>query len=122
MTAPLHRFLFLIAGSPWQPRAQATLDLLMTAAVLDQPVTLCFTGAGVLHLQAGQDGSALGLKTLSQQYPALELYGIEQVYAQASALQDWGLLAAGTNIPVQAVSETDIARMIRDADVVHRCH
>jgi tRNA 2-thiouridine synthesizing protein C len=65
--------------------------MVMTAAVFDQRVKLLFCNDGVYQLLADQDGTACGMKTLARQLPALDLYGIEQVYVAESALQERGL-------------------------------
>ena len=58
--------LFIASRSPWSSAAAAAgADLLMTAAVFEQSVGVVFCGDGVWQLQAGQDGSGLGLKTLA---------------------------------------------------------
>jgi len=122
MSAQRRSFLFLVAGSPWQSRAQGATDVMLTAAVLDQPVTLCFTGAGVLHLVQHQDGSVLGLKTLVDQYPALGLYGIDHIFAEDTALHAYALDIKSLEIQIEPLSASGIADLIRDSEVVVRCH
>jgi tRNA 2-thiouridine synthesizing protein C len=114
-------FLFLCSLSPWQARAQAALDLLMTTAVLDQHVHLCFQGEGVLQLVPEQDGTALGLKTLAQQLPALELYGDIRCYAERAALERHGLTPAGLAVPVTVLDDLELAALVHACDVVERC-
>jgi tRNA 2-thiouridine synthesizing protein C len=89
---PKSHLLFLTTKSPWTSSSAASCnDMVMTAAIFDQPVKLLFCNDGVYQLLAGQDGTACGMKTLANQLSALDLYGIEQIYVEASALQERGL-------------------------------
>lgn len=111
-------FLFLISASPWQKTAAGAMDLLMTAAVLDQDVHLCFRGNGVLHLVKDQDGTALNLKTLAQQLPALELYGVTQYYAEGEALVRHGLQADDLSLAVTVLDSESLAALVSSCDEV----
>jgi tRNA 2-thiouridine synthesizing protein C len=115
------RFLFLCSLSPWQARSQAALDLLMTTAVLGQDVHLCFQGEGVLQLVPEQDGAALGLKTLAQQLPALDLYGDIQCYAEHAALQRYGLALEDLVVPVTVLNDVEFAALVQSCEIVERC-
>jgi tRNA 2-thiouridine synthesizing protein C len=115
------RFLFLMACSPWQPRAQAALDLLLTTAVMDQEVHLCFCGAGVLHLAPDQDGAALQLKTLARQLPALDLYGVTRIYAEREALARYGLLETPPPLAFTTLDAAALAELLHSCDIVERC-
>jgi tRNA 2-thiouridine synthesizing protein C len=115
------RFLFLCSLSPWQARAQAALDLLMTTAVLGQDVHLCFHGEGVLQLVPEQEGAVLGLKTLAQQLPALDLYGDINCYAERAALERYGLTPPDLVLPVTLLDTAELAALVRNCDVVERC-
>ena len=65
--------------------------MVMTAAIFDQKVKLVFCNDGVYQLLSGQNGAACGMKTLAQQLPAMDLYGVEHIYVEQSALQERGL-------------------------------
>ena len=85
-------WLFITTRSPWtSTNAAACLDMVMTAAIFDQKVSLIFCNDGVYQLLEGQDGGACGMKTLARQLPAMDLYGVENIYAAQSALQERGL-------------------------------
>lgn len=121
-TPSSRRFLFLVSCSPWQPRAQALLDLLMTTAVLDQEVHLCFWGDGVLHLLQQQDGDSLQLKTLARQLPALELYGVTHVYAEREALRRHGLDANALVLPSPTLLDVQgLRQLMSQCEIVERC-
>ncbi|MDY6984340.1 MAG: DsrE family protein, partial [Pseudomonadota bacterium] len=81
--------LFIATRSPWNgSSAAAGADVLMTAAVFDQPVRVVFRGDGIWQLLAGQDGDALKMKTLSRIFPAFELYDIRHIAVAASDMQE----------------------------------
>ena len=85
-------------GSAW---GAACLELLMTAAAFDRRVVLAFTGDGVHYLLAGQDSAGLGLKDLSRSLPALELYEVKEVVAEAAALEARGIRKDDLVIPAE---------------------
>jgi len=102
-------------GSAW---AGACMEFLMTAAAFDRRVVLAFAGDGVHHLRAGQDATGLGLKDLSRALPALELYEVKDVVAEAAALRARGIGEDNMVIPAQAVETNALAELMRRADQV----
>lgn len=113
------RWLFLSSRLPWTgPAPAACADLLLTAAVFGQQVTLAFIGDGVLQLQSGQDGSGAGQKTLAKQFPAYGMYDVQRICADAAALQQHGLTPADLVIPVAALDNRQLRDLVADSDVV----
>lgn len=113
------RWLFLSAHLPWAgTAATACADLLMTAAVFGQQVTVVFIGDGVLQLQEGQDGSSAGQKTLARQFPAFELYEIQRICAEAAALHHHGLDARDLVVPVEVLDAQQLRALLVDNEVV----
>src|SRR5688572_30287750 len=90
-TARSPEFLFICRHSAWSSQAAACLETVLTAGVFEQDAALILEGDGVLLLLPGQDGSELQQKTLAKQLPALELYGITQVYVEYAAAKERGL-------------------------------
>ena len=86
---------FFSGNAPWSDgRALACLDTLMSFAVFEVPVALVLHGKGILQVLKGQDGSALGLKTLAQRFGALPLYGVPEVLVDAESLAQQQLTQA----------------------------
>jgi tRNA 2-thiouridine synthesizing protein C len=111
--------LFISTRSPWSgSSAAAGADLLMTAAVFEEPVRVVFCGDGVWQLLAGQNGDALKMKTLSRIFPAFELYDIRHVQVSASALRERGLTAADLVVPAGAVNDDEIRALIAGSKAV----
>lgn len=111
--------LFITTRSPWAgSSAAAGADLLMTAAVFEQPVRVVFCGDGVWQLQGGQDGDALKVKTLSRIFPAFELYDIHNVAVAETAMRERGLAAADLVIDAGMVSDETIRAWIAASKAV----
>lgn len=118
-SAPGTEILFIATRSPWSgSSAAAGADVLMTAAVFDQPVRLVFCGDGVWQLLAGQDGDGLKMKTLSRIFPALELYDIRHIVVAESALHERQLDAADLVVEASPASDADIQGWIAASKAV----
>lgn len=107
--------------------ALACLDALMSFAVFEIPVVLVLHGAGVLQALRGQDGTALGLKTLAQRFGALPLYGVTEVLVDAASLtarqlQTGDLLRKEDDAEIvdwRLVQREELARLLADARAVY---
>ncbi|MES2624578.1 MAG: sulfurtransferase complex subunit TusC [Pseudomonadota bacterium] len=111
-----NRWLFVTTRSPWTTSSAAScMDMVMTAAIFDQKVTLVFCNDGVYQLLAGQNGKACGIKTLAHQIPALELYGVEHIYVEQSALEERGLQERDLIQPVTPLPYGQIQSLIAES-------
>lgn len=118
-STPRPEVLFISTRSPWtSSNAAAGADLLMTAAVFEQPVRVVFSGDGVWQLQAGQDGEPLKMKTLSRIFPAFELYDIRHMHAAESALRERALTLDDLVPGVTSISDGDIQALIAASKTV----
>ena len=114
------RFLLVCRQPPYgSAGARAALDLAMAAAAFEQDVSLLFLGAGVSQLIAGQQSDAIGEKSLEKQLAALPLYDVDELYADADALQRYGLAASELSLPVQLLDTAGIAQLFASSDIVH---
>lgn len=89
--------------SDW--RGRESLDIGFALAAFDQNVSLLFTGPGVYWLLAGQQGEALGQKTLTRQLSAAPMFGIEQLLFDREACRKAGLDSARLIDHVQPTDE-----------------
>ena len=118
-TTQSREVLFISTRSPWTSSAAAAgADLLMTAAVFEQPVRIVFSGDGVWQLHAGQDGEPLKMKTLSRIFPAFELYDIRHVHAAESALIERALTLDDLVPGVTALGDGDIQALVAASKTV----
>jgi len=113
------KLLFISRSSPYgSGRAKACLDMVLSAAVFDQKVTLVFMDDGVLQLQRGQAAARIHAKDLSAALAALPLYDVDQVYVEEASLRLRGITAEQLAIEATLCSAEGIAEMIRQADGV----
>lgn len=109
--------MLLIRHSPYgSSLARASLDLALAAAVFDLPVSLLFTGDGVLQLIPEQDSKANGSKNLGRLISSLPLYGIEQVYVDAEAAARYGLDLDAAPVSALALNVDDMSQLVRSHD------
>ncbi len=73
----------------WQGRE--ALDMALSLAAFDQSVAILFRGDGVHWLRPGQNGNAVGQKTVSRNLSAAPLFGVDALYADQTALTRLGL-------------------------------
>ena len=74
--------------------ARAGLDAALAYAAFDQPVSVLFTGPGVLQLAPAQEPAGIARKSLRRLIDSMPLYDLEAVYADRAALARHGLAAA----------------------------
>ena len=107
--------LFICRHSAWTSEASACLETLLTAGVFEQKPVLVLMDAAVTLLIPGQQGEAIQKKTLARQMPALELYGIENVYADPVALHIYGIDTAQLPLPIRQLQNGQLAALIAAA-------
>ena len=116
------QFLFIQHHAPFLgAQGFAGMDMLMTAAVFDQAVSLLFLGEGVLHLLKAQDGQLIGSKTLAKNLPALELYDVHSVLAETAALERYAIDDGDLLLPITRVSPEEVKSLITSAELVFTC-
>lgn len=67
------------------------LDMAFSLAAFDQPVSLFFMGAGTNWLRKAQDTSGIQQKSVEKNLAAAPIFGVEAIYADASACARYGL-------------------------------
>ncbi|MEX0963039.1 MAG: sulfurtransferase complex subunit TusC [Pseudohongiellaceae bacterium] len=116
---PRSSLTFVSRSAPYgRNRANLCLDMALAAAVFEQDVSYVFMGDGVYQLLKGQEGSAIGSKTLGNALETLSLYGIENVYADQQALQERGLKKSDLLSGLQTIDNDAIAKLIDSSDTV----
>ena len=97
------------------PSAREALDIVLAGGAFDLPIGLLFLDDGVFQLAASQDAKAVQQKDLSANLQALELFGVEDVFACSHSLTERGLTASGN---AQPLSSEQISQMIDRYDQV----
>lgn len=85
------------------------LDTALVAAAFGRSVTLLFMGEGVTALVAGQEAGALGQKGTAATLEMLEMYDIDRLLVEASALERFGLAEEDLMLETTSIPQTSIA-------------
>ncbi len=115
MTSTAPQLLLICRHGGWTARAAACFETLLTAGVYEQNAALVLLQDAVTMLVPDQQAETLRPKTLAQQLPALELYGINQVFAEASALTSCGVDIGTVAIPVTVLETGQLAALVQRA-------
>ena len=113
--APL---LFLFCSPPLAGSGMAAgLDLLLTAASFDQPVSVVFAGVGVQGLLA-QKSASVSARNPALALGALDLYGIDEVCASRDDIERYNVDITLPGITVKALEDAEIQALVRQASQV----
>ncbi|EPJ87457.1 MULTISPECIES: sulfurtransferase complex subunit TusC [Pseudomonas] len=106
--------------APWSGlSAREALDVVLAGGAYDLPIGLLFMDDGVLQLVQTQDAAAVQQKDLTANLKALEMFGIEDVFACGKSLAERGMFPGNLNIAVrQLPQEQDISELIDRYDHV----
>lgn len=86
------QILFVLQHAPLGASlARAGIDTVLAYAAFDQPVSVLFSGRGVLQLAPGADCQRVGRRDLRRMIDSMPLYDIESVFADAAALSTYGI-------------------------------
>lgn len=99
-------------------QVQEKLDVILTTAAFDQPLTLLFLDDGVFQLKKGQQPETQGLKDTAAIFKALEIYKVSNLYVEYESLQERGLLAEDLTLSVQTIRRKNINHFMQQYDVV----
>lgn len=97
---------------------QEMLDIILTVAAFDQPVSLLLLDDAVFHLKQGQQPAGVGMRDTAAMFKVLELYDVKAVYIEAESLHERGLAVQDLFLPVRPVGRAGIAALIATFDVV----
>lgn len=98
--------------------ALEALEVVLIGAAFEQDVCMMFLDDGVFQLKKEQDTKALGVKNFSPTYRALEMYDVEKIYVEKESMEVRGLKADDLIIPVEVISNEEVANMMVDVDVL----
>ncbi|MDD5579664.1 MAG: sulfurtransferase complex subunit TusC [Methylobacter sp.] len=97
---------------------QEMLDIIMTTAAFDQPVSILLLDDAVFQLKKGQQPENIGLKDTAAIFKALEIVEVKDIYIETESLQERGLNPGDLCLPVHGLSRKDVARLMKQYDVV----
>jgi len=94
------------------------LDVALTIAAFEQPLSLLYMDDGVFQLLSDQDTSAIEQKNVSQTLPMLAMYDIDQVYVDNSSLKERNLSVNDLCIPVTVLRTPAASKLLQEHDIV----
>ncbi|TFH73221.1 sulfurtransferase complex subunit TusC [Gammaproteobacteria bacterium LSUCC0112] len=110
---------FLARQAPFgSSSAKACLDMVLASAVFEQQVNYVFMDDGVWQLVRGHAPEGIGAKNVMAALQALELYGVEHIYALEESLTERQLTQAHLQIPVRLCSRAELSALVQSSDVV----
>jgi tRNA 2-thiouridine synthesizing protein C len=99
-------------------QVQEMLDIIMTTAAFDQPVSILLLDDAVFQFKKGQQPEIIGMKDTVAIFKALEIVEVNDIYIEAESLQERGLNPSDLCLPVHELPRKDIARLMKQYDVV----
>lgn len=110
---------FLARQAPFgSSSAKSCLDMVLASAVFEQQVNYVFLDDGVWQLVRGHAPDGIAAKNTLAALQALELYGVDNVYALDESMSERQLTQAHLQIPVRLCTRADLGAMINASDVV----
>ena len=94
------------------------LQVIMIMASYELDTTLAFVDDGVYALNKGQNAKPMGMKQVSQTYPALPDFELEKFYVHKESLEERGLSPADLVLDVEVIDSAGLARLIEEHDIV----
>ena len=89
--------------------ARDALDVVLTISAFAMLVSMLFLDDGVLQLKKNQQSKNIGLKNLSQHFPALSLYDVKDIYVEQESMSARGLSKDDLVIDVGVLPRHEIA-------------
>ena len=112
-------FLIINRAAPYgSSAARDALDVALTTAIFEQPLSLLYMSDAVFQLLPDHKPQAIAQKNLSATMAALEMYDIDKLYASRTALEERGINPASLTLKITILDDTQIARLIADHDLV----
>lgn len=96
------RILFLATAAPYaSAQPLEALEAMLVAGIFDQEVSVLFKGEGLYQLLKGQDGAALGQRTLGKALQALPECDVRQLFVCRASAERLRLTEADFCVPVR---------------------
>lgn len=112
--------LIISRQSPWSgTSAREALDIALAGGAFDLPLGMLFLDDGVLQLRPDQSPNQLQQKDLTANLQALEMFGVEDLYACATSLAERGMSPSELGIEaLQVLRDHDLTALIDRYDQV----
>lgn len=115
----MKKILFVNRQAPFgRSYAKESLDALLAGSAYDQDISVLYSGDGVFQLIKNQQAQNIEQKNIASTLPALEMYDITKVFAQASALKARALTSEQLAIEVVMLTDTEISELTQHQDCI----
>ena len=98
---------------------QETLDVILTTAAFDQSVAILFLDTGVFNLKNNQQATQYAIKDTNAIFAALELYDVQDFYAEVESLHNYGVDQFDLSLQVQLLFRANLSAFIKQFDIVY---
>lgn len=98
--------------------AREALDVALTCAIFEMPVSMLFLGDGLYQLLKNQSPELINQKKHEAMISSLPMYDIDQLYVTESDLQARELTANDLVLPVTILQEDALPELIATQDRV----
>lgn len=112
--------LIISRQSPWSgPSAREALDIALAGGAFDLPLGMLFLDDGVLQLVPSQSAIHVQQKDITANLQALPMFGVEDLFACHTSLNERGLSLTELGIqPLKVLHDQEIAALIDRYDQV----
>ena len=113
------KVLILCRNPPYgSSTSREAIDVALAGAVFNQDISILFLDDGVYQLIKNQHAESIELKDQSKLLQSLEMYDIEQVYAERHSLENRGLKATNIYGPTKIMEKAAVSAFISSHQVV----
>jgi len=111
--------LIIISNTPFGDcQSQEAIDIALAFSNFEKQVGLLFVDDGVWHLQKNLDAEKIFQKNYTDVYASLELYDINNIYAESNALQIRNIISDNLNIKPKILNYKEINTLIASYDAL----
>lgn len=115
----MKKYLLIFNNGPFADSTNLEgIELAFALAAFEQKVSLLFLHDSVLQLIAEKKSNVIELKDYTKALSGLELFGIEQVYADNAAISKYKLDISSMLVKPELLNDTEISNLISDFDII----
>lgn len=116
---PQKSTLVVLSQPPYKGQmARESLDVILTAAAFETPLSLLFTGDGVYQLMDNQQASNINAKDMAASLPVLPVYDVEKIFVDEESMATRGLQTTDCILPVESLQLKEIQALFSENDRV----
>lgn len=116
---PQKSTLIVLSKPPYKGQmARESLDVILTAAAFETPLSVLFTGDGVYQLLNNQQASSIKAKDMSASLPVLPLYDVKNLFVDEESMLTRGLNITDCILAVESLGLIDVQALFSENDRV----